>query len=86
MNIDKFSSESHNKYITVTLNYDEIRDLANALYMYTEQTNSEDSKKYLDIAAKMHLLFDLVKHGNIQDSTVKKYARLLKDCLTGGVK
>ena len=86
MTIEKFSSESHNKYITVTFNYEEVRDLANGLYHLTEQVDKEEYKKFNDMSAKTHLLFDLVKHGNIQETTVKKFSRLLKGSLLGGDK
>lgn len=76
MTIDKLSSAQSNKYITVTFNYDEIRDIANGLYFISTGKTPENEKNYDEIAAKTSFLFDMIKHGNIQESTVRKYANL----------
>ena len=70
MHIEELSSKKGNKGVTVYLDYDEIKDIANALYDLT--SGKQPEKNYEDIAAKCHVLFDLVKHGMVQPHTIKK--------------
>lgn len=66
MHIEELSSKQNNKYVSVTLYYEECRDISNALYNL-----QKEDKKYKDIYGKMKFLFDMVKHGNIQPDTIK---------------
>lgn len=77
MNIVKLTCEPNCKYITVTLGYDEIRDIANGLYYTVKET--ENGSKYKEIQGKCKFLFDMVKHGSIQPETVEM---LTKSILT----
>lgn len=60
--------------ITVSLSYDEVRDLANALYYVTEQKtiSVEEANTYSSIYAKCSIMRDLMKYGNIQKDTADK--------------
>lgn len=74
MQIRELRSERNNKGAVISLSYEEIRDLANALYCLT--TGVSTKTDYSSIAANMHLLFDLVKHGNIQKHSIDKLHEL----------
>lgn len=77
MHIEELNARKGQKSITITMNYDGVRDIANGLYYLTSGTPCEEGvDKYKTIAADCKLLFDLVKHGNIQPETVKKMASL----------
>lgn len=83
MCIEELSSRSNLKSITVTLTYDEVRDIANGLYHLTadDKEQAENTKKrlyadYDDIATRSGFLFDMIKYGNIQDHTVRKLHQL----------
>lgn len=52
------------KNITVVMNYDEVRDINNALYHA-----SKDDPKYQQVYTKVKVIFDLIKHGMIQPET-----------------
>lgn len=69
MHIKKLSSRTNEKYVTVTMSYDTVRDIHNGLYC-ASQTN----EKYKSIYAKAAFLFDMVKHGMIQPETAIKLA------------
>lgn len=70
MTINELSSTTNNKYVNVTLTYEECRDISNALYNL-----QKEDKKYKDIYGKCKFLFDMVKHGNIQPETVKALSK-----------
>lgn len=73
MHIDELNARKGQKSITVTMNYDEVRDIANGLYYLISGTPCEDGvDKYKPIAADCKVLFDLIKHGNIQPETIDK--------------
>lgn len=76
MIINKLTCESNNKNITVTLSYDECRDIANGLYYAVSK--SDNGAKFQAIQAKCKFLFDMVKHGNIQVETIEKMAEIVK--------
>lgn len=63
-----------NNSATITLTYDEIRDISNGLYYLTNPSLIENNtnEEYKNVAAKTSFLFDMVKHGNIQPETVNK--------------
>lgn len=69
MIIEKLSSETNNKYASITLTYEEIRDISNALYYLTSGEKC-DASKYQILYAKSKMVFDLVKHGMIQPETI----------------
>ena len=60
MTIRELSTEKLNPHVTVTLSYDEVRDIANGLYKGCGST-SEGREVYKKAAT----LFELVKHGKI---------------------
>ena len=76
MIIKKLNCENKsNSYLTVQLNYDEVRDIANTCYYATKFIPADQPKVMSTavIAANMtKFLFDMVKHGNIQPETIKK--------------
>jgi hypothetical protein len=67
MVIDELSSKQSNKYVTITLSYEECRDISNGLYLIQK---TED--KYRDTYHKMKMVFDLIKEGNILPGTICK--------------
>lgn len=78
MYIEELHSKSNMKNVTVVLSYDEIRDITNGLF-YATQSSEENKNKYTDIYCKSKVIFDMVKHGNIQPETIEKLARLNKE-------
>ena len=70
MTIKELSSEKNNKSVTIHMDYEDVRDVANALYYLT--SGKEPDEDYSKIAAKFALLFDLVKFGMAQPHTVKR--------------
>lgn len=73
MIINEMNSDRNTKYIKITFNYGEIRDIANGLYYISLQ-----KKEYLEAYAKCKFLFDMIKHGNIQKETINSFS-ILKD-------
>ena len=75
MIIKKLNCEDKsNSYLTVQLNYDEVRDIANTCYYATQfiPENKVKVKSDAVTAANMtKFLFDMVKHGNIQLETIQ---------------
>lgn len=63
-------NELKEKQITVTLDYNECRDISNGLYYATK--NELKGAEYQKIFSKCKFLFDMVKHGYIQPETVKE--------------
>lgn len=77
MYIENLVCKPGNHSITVTMNYDEVRDIANGLYLLTScndlsEVGEKDKNRYLGIASKSSFLFDMIKHGMIQQSTLSK--------------
>lgn len=70
MYIEQLCSKQGMKEMTLHLNYDEVRDTANALYYLVSGKSPE--KDYSELQAKWQFLFDMVKHGMIQPETVGK--------------
>lgn len=65
--------------VTITLNYDEVKILANGFYNLVEDNEKfAHSYEYLDMRAKTRFLFDMIKHGNIQPETIPLYNRLIE--------
>ena len=65
MYIEELTSKTNNHNIVVSMNYDEVRDIANGLY-----AASETDPKFKPMYGKCKVLFDMIKHGNIQPETV----------------
>lgn len=57
--------EVKNKHVTVTLGYDELRDISNGLY-HASMNGDADKEIY----AKTKFLFDMSKHGMIMPETI----------------
>lgn len=78
MNIENLTCKPNNHFVTVTMNYEEVRDIANGLYwlsrLSSKNTNDMDVKPehYTDVTNKMAFLFDMIKHGMIQSNTIAK--------------
>lgn len=70
MVIEECSSIKGRCFATVTLTYDEIRDIANGLYYL-----SKDKPEYTEIKDKCKVVFDMVKHGMIQPETVESMSK-----------
>lgn len=75
MVIEELSSKENNKHVTVTLTYEEVRDISNGLYYLT---HGGECKKddYRLVSAQTKLLFDMVKHGMIQPETFNHFDEL----------
>lgn len=70
MVIEECSSRKGRCFATITLTYDEIRDIANGLYYL-----SKDNPEYTGIKDKCKVVFDMVKHGMIQPETVESMSK-----------
>lgn len=71
MRIVGMSSEPNNQNITINFSYNEIRDITNGLY-YASQEIRDNDRNYEYIHAQMKVMFDMIKHGNIQPETINK--------------
>jgi hypothetical protein len=63
------------KNATVTLNYEEIRDIANGLFYLLEddetfKPNQSEKDSFAQTKRKFDMLFDLVKYGGVTDFTL----------------
>ena len=79
MVIEECSSRKGWCFTTITLTYDEIRDIANGLYYV-----SKDKPEYKGIKDKCKVVFDTVKHGMIQPETIESMANKQEDKEGGG--
>lgn len=76
MHIEELNSQKGMKSATVTLSYDEIRDISNGLSLLTSgNPNNEDASKYVSVANSCRMIFDLVKHGTVTTDTAYKIAK-----------
>lgn len=71
------------KNATVTLNYDEIRDIANGLFYLLEddetfKPNQSEKDSFAQTKRKFDILFDLIKYGNVTDFTLSHIVPNLK--------
>lgn len=81
MYINDLTTTKSLKSVTVTLSYDEVRDIANGLYYLNKMVKCDKIAESLDvkpseynsIGAKASFLFDMVKHGMIQPETIAKF-------------
>lgn len=69
MTIKELHTDRPNPFVTVTFSYEEVRDIANALYERCRISDSKEyvaeNKDYLDVYKKAATLFELVKNGKI---------------------
>lgn len=70
MTIKELNTDSSNPYITVTLSYDEIREISNGLYARCTEVASDGfdvatKDRCLSIYKKAATLFGLIKDGKI---------------------
>ena len=74
MTIENMKPQTGFKYATVTLNYEEIRDIANLLCEInkTRSLSKTEAKLHRD----MFFLFEVVKNGCIDSFTVKHLGEL----------
>lgn len=79
MHIEELCTRKENRYLTVTLCYEEIRDIANGLYAACHPERKTDGKDYAKIAASAGFLFDMVKHGMVQPHTILNLQRQTAD-------
>lgn len=82
MTIEQLSSKENNKYVTVTMTYDEARDISNALY-YLISRKECDLGKYQLTYSKCKFVFDMVKHGMIQPETLNAFDKVTKNSAMG---
>lgn len=72
------------KNATVTLSYDEIRDIANGLFYLLEDDNTfkpnqSEKDSFAETKQKFDVLFDLVKYGCVTDFTISHIAKKPKE-------
>ena len=68
---------STRKTMLVEVNYDELRDISNALYHLTEHIEEHDEYDNLSVkntARDALIAFDIIKHGTVTQFTIDKYA------------
>lgn len=75
MNIRELNTSS--KDVTVTLSYDELRCINNALYEVSRFDDVEKDDNFNNVYAKIIELFALVKHGRIPEFELKHMYKLL---------
>ena len=76
MYIEKLERNPSGPQVTVTINYDEMMDLLNAMYHYCKNNPEKDG--YVSLTAKktfaeMSFIKDVVKHGSLQEDTVQHF-------------
>ena len=76
MYIEKLERNSSGSSVAVTMNYNEMMDLLNAMYHYCKNHPDEDG--YISPTAKqtfadMSFIKDVVKHGALQEDTVQHF-------------
>lgn len=60
------------KQATITLDYDEIRDISNLIYEESKKEENLKINSFNKLRRDMFFLFDLVKNGCIDGACVKK--------------
>lgn len=76
MYIEKLERNPSGPQVTVTINYDEIMDLLNAMYHYCKNNPEQDgyvSPTAKQTFAEMSFVKDVVKHGSLQEDTVQHF-------------
>lgn len=76
MHIENLVNTGSVHSITITFNYNEVRDIANGLYLLVNLDDVPyNPDSYLEVAAKAAFMFDMIKHGMIQSNTVSKLSK-----------
>lgn len=76
MYIEKFEKNPSGPVVTVTMNYDEVITLCNAMYHYTENADKSNEKYFQclkETFAEISFVKDVVKHGMVQEDTVQHF-------------
>lgn len=71
MTIQRIDCESGYKNATITLGYEELRELANGLYELS-RLDEERNPDFYKIHRDMSFLFSIVKHGCLNPLIIKK--------------
>lgn len=79
MHIEKLSSTNYDKGATVSLSYDEIRCIANALYELHKYSDIEKDSNFNTVYRSFVSLFALVKHGFIPEHELEIMHNLLQE-------
>lgn len=66
MHILKLSSMTGNHYVEIHMNYDDIRNTANAMYELYKAGHGN----YGELCLEWKKVFDMVKHGNVMPETM----------------
>lgn len=69
--------DTKNKDVTVTLNYDELRCVYNALYEISRFDDIEKDSNFDEVRLKFIELFALVKHGKIPKYELEEMYKLI---------
>lgn len=75
MHIEELISKPSNKFVTVTLSYDEIRDIANGLYYASTKEPCDSPEQFKQAYVNAKFLFDMVKHGMIMPETTTLFGQ-----------
>lgn len=76
MHIENLDNTGSIHSITITFNYNEVRDIANGLYLLVNLEGAPyNPNLYLEVAAKAAFMFDMIKHGMIQPDTVSELSK-----------
>lgn len=76
MHIENLDNTGSIHSITITFNYNEVRDIANGLYLLVNPGGVPyNPDTYLEVAAKAAFMFDMIKHGMIQPDTVSELSK-----------
>ena len=68
---------TNNRYVTVTLDYDELCCINNSLYQVSKFDDVEKDKNFNMVRAKIVELFALVKHGKIPEFELQTMYKLM---------
>lgn len=70
---------TNSKIVTVTLDYDELCCINNAMYQVSRFDDIEKNKNFNNVRAKIIELFALVKHGKIPEFELQTMFKLMID-------
>lgn len=74
MHIERLTTTQGLQSITLTMNYEEMHSITDGLYQLTKpsvRTTLPAGKDYTQIYTQCAIMFDMMKHGNIQPTTLK---------------
>ena len=78
MYIEELNIKTKDKFVTITLDYDELRWLNNALYHLSKLNNIEQDENFNKVYAEIIELFALIKNGMIPNFDLEAIYKLLK--------